>query len=131
MWIPSSRRMMSVMSTSAPHVQSGRLIGLAVTGAKRSPALPAVPTVAESGYPGYAADGWLGILAPAGTPAQIVAQLHREINAVLGQPDVSGQLEKVGMDVEPSKTPEAFHELIRADVAKWKKVVQDAKIQLQ
>jgi tripartite-type tricarboxylate transporter receptor subunit TctC len=123
--------MMSVMSTSAPHVQSGKLVGLAVTGAKRSPALPSVPTIAESGYPGYAADGWLGFLFPAGTPAEIVARLHRDINAVLALPEVSGQLEKVGMDVEPSKSAEAFQGVIRADVAKWKRVVQEAKIQLQ
>ncbi len=123
--------MMSVMSTSAPHVQSGRLIGLAVTGAKRSPALPKVPTIAESGYPGYAADGWLGFFFPAGTPAEIVARLEREIKAVLALPEVSGQLEKVGMDVEPSPSSDAFQAVIRADVAKWKKVVQEAKIQLQ
>lgn len=123
--------MMSVMSTSAPHVQSGRLIGLAVTGAKRSPALPKVPTIAESGYPGYAADGWLGFFFPAGTPAEIVARLEREIKAVLALPEVSGQLEKVGMDVEPSPSIDAFQAVIRADVAKWKKVVQEAKIQLQ
>ncbi len=123
--------MMSVMSTTAPHVQSGRLVGLAVTGAKRSPALPNVPTIAESGYPGYEADGWLGFLFPAGTHADIVTRMHRDILAVLAVPEVVTQLENVGMAVEPSKSPDAFMAVIRTDVAKWKKVVQDAKIPLQ
>ncbi|RPI42420.1 MAG: tripartite tricarboxylate transporter substrate binding protein [Betaproteobacteria bacterium] len=123
--------MMSLMSTSAPHVQSGKLVGLAVTGSKRSPALPNIPTIAESGYPGYAADGWLGFLFPAGTPAEIVTRMHREIGAVLAMPDVKAQLEKVGMAIDTSATPDAYHAVIRADVAKWKKVVQEAKITLQ
>ena len=123
--------MMSVISTGAPHVQSGKLVGLAVTSAKRSSALPKVPTIAESGYPGYEADGWLGFLFPAGTPAEVVTRMYREIGAVLAMPEVHSQLESVGMEIETSKSPDAYQALIRADVAKWKKVVQEAKIELQ
>jgi tripartite-type tricarboxylate transporter receptor subunit TctC len=122
--------MMSVISTSAPHVQSGRLVGLAVTSAERSTAVPNVPTIAESGYPGYEADGWLGILLPAGTPGEIVARLHREVTAAMAVPEVRSQLESVGMTIQTSKAPEQFQTLIRNDVAKWKKVVTEAKIQL-
>jgi len=122
--------MLSVMSTSAPHVLSGKLIGLAVTGKTRSPAVPKVPTIAESGYPTYEADGWMGLLFPAGTPPEIVTRLHRETTQVLGMAEVRSQLEAVGMAVEPSGSPEAFQAVIRTDVAKWKKVVQEAKIQM-
>jgi len=121
--------LISVMSTGAPQVQAGRLVGIAVTGKQRSPALPNVPSIAES-YPGYEADGWLGFLFPAGTPAEIVNRMQREINAVLEMPEVRQQLESVGMEVEPTKSPAQFHEIIRADVAKWKRVVQEAKLSL-
>jgi tripartite-type tricarboxylate transporter receptor subunit TctC len=121
--------MMSVISTGAPHVQSGRLIGLAVTSSKRSTALPDVPTVSESGYPGYAADGWLGFLFPAGTPSGIVTRMHKEINAAMNSPDVRTPLEKVGMTIDTAESPEAFHAVIRKDVLKWKKVVEEAKIE--
>lgn len=123
--------MMSVISTSAPHVQSGRLLGLAVTSSKRAAALPNVPTIAEGGYPGYAADGWLGFLFPAGTPKEIVTRMYKEIRAAMASPDVSGALEKVGMTVDVSDSPEQFHDVIRKDVVKWKKVVQEAKIELK
>jgi tripartite-type tricarboxylate transporter receptor subunit TctC len=122
--------MMSVISTSAPHVQSGRLVGLAVTSVQRSSAVPNVPTIAESGYPGYAADGWLGILFPAGTPAEIVARMYREVTAIMATPEVHSQLESVGMTIATSKSPQEFQALIREDVVKWKKVVSEAKIQL-
>jgi tripartite-type tricarboxylate transporter receptor subunit TctC len=123
--------MMSVMSTTAPHVKAGRLVGLGITGAKRSPALPEVPTIAEAGYPGYAADGWMGFFFPAGTSAEIVTRMFRDIQAVLETPEVRAQLDAVGMQIDPGKSPDAFMALVRTDVAKWKKVVQDAKIQLQ
>jgi tripartite-type tricarboxylate transporter receptor subunit TctC len=123
--------MMSVMSTTAPHVKAGRLVGLGVTGANRSPALPEVPTIAEAGYPGYAADGWMGFFFPAGTPPEIVNRMFRDIHAVLEMPEVRSQLDAVGMEIDLSKSPDAFMSLVRADVAKWKKVVQDANIQLK
>lgn len=122
--------MMSVMSTTAPHVKGGRLVGLGVTGAKRSPALPEVPTIAEAGYPGYAADGWMGIFFPAGTPNEIVMRVFRDVQGVLEMPEVRSQLDAVGMEIDPSKSPDAFMALVKADVAKWKKVVQEANIQV-
>jgi tripartite-type tricarboxylate transporter receptor subunit TctC len=123
--------MMSVISTSAPHVQSGRLIGLAVSSSKRAAALPDVPTIAESGYAGYAADGWLGFLFPAGSPKEIVSRLHKEINAAMISPEVRNALEKVGMTIDTTDSPEQFHDVIRNDVVKWKRVVQEAKIELK
>jgi tripartite-type tricarboxylate transporter receptor subunit TctC len=120
---------MSLISTGAPHVQSGRLIGLAVTSSKRTMALPDVPTVAESGYPSYAADGWLGFLFPAGTPKDIVTRMHKEITAAMSSAEVRSTLEKVGMTIDTSDSPEAFHGVIRKDVVKWKKVVEEAKIE--
>jgi tripartite-type tricarboxylate transporter receptor subunit TctC len=123
--------MMSVISTAAPHVQSGRLIGLAVSSSKRSAALPDVPTIAESGYPGYAADGWLGFLFPAGTPQDIVSRMHKELTAAMESAEVRSTLEKVGMTIDTSASPEAFHDVIRKDVVKWKKVVQQAQIELK
>lgn len=123
--------MMSVMSTTAPHVKAGRLVGLGITGAKRSAALPEVPTIAEAGYPGYAADGWMGIFFPAGTSADIVNRMFRDVQAVLEMPEVRAQLEAVGMEIDPSKSPDAFMALVRTDVAKWKKVVQEANIQVK
>ncbi|MCC6534326.1 MAG: tripartite tricarboxylate transporter substrate binding protein [Burkholderiales bacterium] len=122
---------MSVISTPAPHVQSGKLAGLAVTGRKRASILPGVPTVAEAGFPGYQADGWLGFLFPHGTPADIVARMQREINTVMALAEVHAQLESVGMTIDTTDTPEEFQAIVRADVAKWKKVVQDARIELK
>ena len=90
---------MSISSTTAPHVQSGRLRGLGITSAKRSPILPNVPTIAESGYPGFEASGWLGLLVPAKTPPAIVERLYKETAAVLNTPAVREQLEKGNYDV--------------------------------
>jgi tripartite-type tricarboxylate transporter receptor subunit TctC len=123
--------MMSLMSTQVPHVQSGKLIGLAVTSSKRTSALPSVPTIAESGYPGYVTDGWLGILFPAGTPREIVTRMHREIKDVMGLPEVRSQLEILGMSIELSDNPDSFQALIRDELAKWKKLVKEANIQIK
>jgi tripartite-type tricarboxylate transporter receptor subunit TctC len=118
----------SLVSTQAPHVKSGRLRGLAVTSARRSGALPQVPTIAESGYPGFEASGWLGLVFPARTPAPIVERMHREVVAVLAMPEVRAQLEAVGLDPHPSD-PASFHALIKSDYARWARVVREAGIQ--
>lgn len=115
----------SLISTQTPHVRSGRLRALAVTSAKRSGALPNVPTVAESGYPGFEASGWLGLVFPARAPQPVVDRIHKEAVAVLNLGDTQKQLEDLGLDPEPTN-PAAFHALIKSDYARWDKVVQAA-----
>lgn len=106
-----------------PHVRSGRLRAIAVTSPKRSPAMPELPTVAESGgLPGYAFILWYGLLAPAGTPAEIVARLNAEIGKVLNDPEVRARLSSQGVDATPS-TPREFADLIAADLKKFVKLV--------
>jgi len=106
-----------------PFVQAGRLRALGVSGAQRSPAMPDVPTLSEAGVAGYEASGWLGILAPAGTPAAIVASLNADMNAVLRQADVSGLLADNGADVAGG-SPDQFAAFVAAEIAKWAKVVR-------
>jgi tripartite-type tricarboxylate transporter receptor subunit TctC len=114
-----------LISTQTPHVLAGRLRALAVTSLKRSAALPEVPTIAESGYPGFESSGWLGFAFPARTPSAIVELMHREIVVVLKMREVQEQLESLGLDAEPND-PASFHALIKADHANWDKVVREA-----
>jgi tripartite-type tricarboxylate transporter receptor subunit TctC len=106
-----------------PYVQSKRLNALAVTNPKRSPIVPAVPTVVESGLPGFEALQWFGIFAPAGTPKDIVAKLHNEIVRILRLPDVRERMTALGAEVVGS-SPEQFASFQKADTAKWAKVVK-------
>ncbi len=109
------------------YVQAGRLKAFAVTGAKRSPTLPELPTVAEAGVPGYEAIGWFGLLAPAATPKAVVARLSADANAVLREPDVVQKMLALG--AEPSgNTPERFSAFIRADQAKWSRLMRERGI---
>jgi tripartite-type tricarboxylate transporter receptor subunit TctC len=120
----------SLISTSGPQVKAGKLHGLAVTSRSRSASLPSVPTVAEGGYPGFEASGWLGMLFPAKTPASIVERMHKETVAVLNMTDTRKQLEDVGLDPAPS-SPEAFRAYIRAEQAKWGKLIREAGIKAE
>lgn len=115
----------SLISTGAPHAKSGKLRALGVSSARRSPILPDVPAIAEVGYPGYEASGWLGLLVPAKTPQAIVERLHRETVAVLNLADVRGQLESNGLDPAPSD-PQAFRAYMKTELAKWTKLIKDA-----
>ena len=115
----------SLISTQTPHVRSGRLRALAVSSAKRSAALPQVPTIGESGYRGFEASGWLGLVFPAKTPPAIVERVHRETVAVLNLREVQTQLEDLGLDAEPS-SPAEFLALIKADYARWGKLIREA-----
>jgi len=113
----------STVVSSLPHVTSGRLRGLAVTSAKRTPAAPDFPTVAESGLPGYEAVSWYGLFAPAGTPRDIIARLNAETVRVLKLADVRQLM--LAQGAEPvSETPEQFAALVKADIAKWGEVVR-------
>ena len=111
-----------------PHVEAGRLRALGVTSLHRSAEMPEVPTIAESGVPGYEAVLWLGIVVPAGTPREIVARLNREITQVLNQPEVQKGFARIGTDVVATD-PVKFAELIRSEVAKWAKVVKETGVQ--
>lgn len=106
-----------------PFIRGGRVRALAVTSARRVPALPDLPTVAESGLAGFEVIGWYGVLAPAGVPRQIVAKLNGEIVNVLRDPEVKKRLTSDGAEVVAS-TPEEFERFLRADVGKWAKVVK-------
>jgi tripartite-type tricarboxylate transporter receptor subunit TctC len=111
------------------HVRSGRLRALAVTSATRARELPNVPTVAESGFPGFESSSWQGITVRAGTPAPIVRRLNEEIVRILNQPEVRASLEKLGNTVVAS-TSEQFEKFIAAEIVKWKRVIEDARIQI-
>jgi tripartite-type tricarboxylate transporter receptor subunit TctC len=113
-----------------PHVRAGRLRALATTGARRSPALPDLPTVAEAGVPGYEASIWYGFVAPARLPPDILSRLHSAIVAVLQLPETRERFASQGLDVLHN-TPEEFAKLLVADVARWAKVVERAGVQAE
>ena len=109
------------------HVKSGALRGIAVTTASRSSAMPELPTIAESGLPGYDASTWGGILAPAGTPKDVVAKLNSSINAALKMEDVRKRLMGAGIEIQGG-TPEQFAYVIRNEIEKWGRVTKAAGI---
>jgi tripartite-type tricarboxylate transporter receptor subunit TctC len=110
------------------HVKSGALRGIAVTTANRSSSMPELPTIAESGLPGYDASTWGGILAPAGTPKEVVARLNGAINAALKQDDVRARLTGAGIEIQGG-TPGEFGNVIQAEIEKWGRIVKQAGIQ--
>lgn len=118
---------MPAFPTSVPHIKAGRMRIIAVTGATREPTMPEVPTVAESGVAGYEFGIWFGVFAPAATPKAIVTRLNQEIVKALATPQMRDQLMKVGVNPD-SSTPEQLGKLLKADVAKWAKVIKAAKI---
>jgi tripartite-type tricarboxylate transporter receptor subunit TctC len=112
-----------------PHIRSGRLRALAVSSPQRMAALPGVPTVAESGYPGFEADQWYGIVAPAGTPLAVVARLNAEINKALVLPDVAQQLVAEGAVAMPGP-PQAFGDLIAREIPRWREVIKAGNVKI-
>ena len=118
------------VSALLPFIRSGAAEGAGRRRSQRTPLLPGVPTIAESGLPGYEVNAWVGILAPAQTPSDIVALLNREINAILQMPDVQKRLEEMGS--RPIGTsPDAFAALIRSDVARFASIIKTAGVQPQ
>jgi len=113
-----------------PHIKSGNMRALAVTFDHRFAELPDIPTLAESGVPGYEASAWNGVAAPLKTPKTVIDRLNREINAAVVVPEVRQRLLGLGVDPRGS-TPEALHHLLVSETAKWKKVVEAAKIPKQ
>jgi tripartite-type tricarboxylate transporter receptor subunit TctC len=106
-----------------PQIKAGRLRGLAVTTLKRARELPDLPTIDESGFKGFEVSGWYGIMAPAKTPAPVIARLNREIVAVLTSSETSKVLMARGYDPRPT-TPEAFRKYLQSEVARWSKAVK-------
>ena len=117
--------MFDSLPSSMPHIKSGRIIAIAVTTKKRSSALPNVPTVAESGVPGFDVSTWYGVWAPAATPPAIVRRVSTEIAAVVRTPEVSARLAELGAEPVGS-TPEEFTAYNRSEAAKWAKIVKDS-----
>jgi len=111
-------------------IKGGALRALAVTSEKRFSGLPEVPTIAESGVPGYQASSWNAVAAPAKTPKPVLERLNREINAAVAAPEVRKRLGELGVDARAG-TPEALHELLVSEIAKWKGVIERAKIEKQ
>ncbi len=113
-----------------PHVRSGKLRALAVSTAKRSAAAPELPTVAESGVPGFDATAWIAMFAPAGTPREIVARLNAEINKGLTTPEMRDKL--IGLGADPvGGTPEEFGATLKGELAKWAKVVKESGAKIE
>jgi tripartite-type tricarboxylate transporter receptor subunit TctC len=115
--------------TAVPHLKAGRLRILAVTGARREPTVPDVPTVAEAGVPGYEFGIWFSMFAPAGTPRPIITRLNQEIVKMLATPDMREKLAATGVNAE-SSTPEQLGKHLRSEVEKWAKIIKAANIPL-
>jgi tripartite-type tricarboxylate transporter receptor subunit TctC len=119
--------MINSMPAVMTHVKSGRLRALAVSSAKRSQAVPDLPTIAESGVPGYDFSTWYGLLVPAGTPKAVVARLNEAVQKALQDADLREKLAQQGVEPDAG-APEKFGEIIRSDIAKWRKIIRDANI---
>ena len=118
------------MPAVLPHVKAGKLLGLAVTTAQRSPAAPEIPTIAESGMPGYDVSSWAGIVGPAGLPRPIVERLQGEFAKVLHSPEVKERLAAEGASPVASQ-PEQFAAFIVEELAKWGKTARDANAKIE
>ncbi|SFP07677.1 Tripartite-type tricarboxylate transporter, receptor component TctC [Variovorax sp. OK605] len=117
------------LPASLQQIKAGKLVAFAVTSAQRVPMLPDVPTVAEAGLPGYDSTGWFGVVAPAGTPAPVVARLNAEINAALGDEQIKASIRNLGAEPAPTSS-EAFEAYMQSETKKWAKVIQAAHIRL-
>jgi len=111
--------------TSLPHVRGGRIKAIAITSAQRTPLMPEVPTIAESGLPGFEAVAWFGLYAPAATPADVVSKLNADVNRVLRLPEVKEKFAALGADSAPM-TPDQFAVHLRAEIAKFAKAIKDS-----
>ena len=115
--------MFTGVASALAHIRAGRLRALSVNGLKRSPALPETPTAAASGLSGFEVDFWIGMLAPAGTPAPVVSKLNAEVNRILAQDDVKNRFVALGADVIGGSA-QSFRELIQSDVVRWGKAIK-------
>ena len=115
----------ATMPTVLPHVQAGRLKALAVTGSRRSPATPELPTIAEAALPGYEVTNWIGVFAPAATPKEIIGKLNGEIIRIMQLPEIQARLANEGAKFVP-KTPDEFSAFVKSEIAKWAKVIKES-----
>lgn len=113
----------ATLATALPHIKSGKIRGMAVTTAKRAPMIPELPTIAESGLPGYEAANWYGLLAPAGTPKPIIERLNKEVIKVLEIPEVRASFFNQGM-LPQTSTPEAFRAYLKSEIDKWGNLIR-------
>ncbi|MSP97986.1 MAG: tripartite tricarboxylate transporter substrate binding protein [Betaproteobacteria bacterium] len=120
----------ATMPTVVPHVRAGKLRGVAVIGSSRSAAAPQLPTIAEAGVPGFSVNNWIGLFAPAGTPIDIVRKVNAEVMRIMRLPEVAKRMDVEGERFTPN-TPEEFGAFVRAEVAKWGKVVKDAGLKAE
>jgi tripartite-type tricarboxylate transporter receptor subunit TctC len=122
--------MFTGIASSIAHIKSGRLKAISVSSASRSTSLPDVPTIAESGYPGFEVNYWIGLFAPAGTPSEVVTQINDEINRFLDQPDTRARFQALGL--EPFLgTPAQFASIIQKDTSLWKKTIETSGIKAE
>jgi tripartite-type tricarboxylate transporter receptor subunit TctC len=118
------------LPVAIPHVKSGKLRALANTAAGRSPLVPEIPTIEESGFKGFSIATWYGLLAPAGTPPELVSRIQRDVVRVLNQPEMRERLISMGVDIS-ANTPEAFAAFLRSEIARYAKVIKDANIKAE
>jgi tripartite-type tricarboxylate transporter receptor subunit TctC len=120
--------MFDTLAAVQQHIKTGALKALAVTTANRVPSVPDIPTMAEAGLPGYETSTWGGVIAPAGTPKDVVAKLNAEFNAGLAQPDIKKKINDAGIETAGG-TPQQFADFLQVEMKKWAKVAKDANIQ--
>ena len=123
--------LLSGVGNLLPLAKAGKMRALAVTGAKRSSLAPEIPTVSESGVPGYVAATWYGVTAPGSTPRGIIDRVNSDVRKALAEPEVKARLFDVGIAEPKPTTPDQFAEMIRAEIAKWAKVVKDAGVKIE
>jgi len=122
--------LLPTVASSVQQIRDGRMRGLAVTGAKRSPLLPELPTVSEAGLPGFELEAWFGLLGPAGMPPAVVERLNHELNAVLQSADVRKMLEHEGAAPTPGG-PQVLKKLVSSEIVRWKNLIKEADIKVQ
>jgi len=120
--------MLNNMLPAMPHLRAGKLRALAVTACQRSPVAPQVPTVAESGYPGFEATSWQGVVVRAGSPPEVVARLNREIVKILNMPEVKSSIENDG-NVVIANTPQEFTAFLRSESKKLSEIIKIAGVE--
>jgi tripartite-type tricarboxylate transporter receptor subunit TctC len=116
------------LGSALPHVRSGKLRALAIASAQRSPTVPDLPTVAESGVPGYEATNWYGVLVPHGTPQAVVAALDRQIAGALSDKGIADRLAAQGFEPAARLTPKQFTDYVKGEITKWSRTIKDAGI---